>query len=330
MLQQSAPIVFAGSLLLLYVGAISAQEKPAWPRPAPGPHKVATLLFDWQDAKRDRKVPVKIYHPADLSAPAPVIVYSHGTGGSREGYAYLGQFWASHGYICVHPQHHGSDSEIFKGNAKIVDALKKAVADPKNAVDRPRDISFVLDELAKLNKDHAALKGKLDFAAVGLSGHSFGAHTTLVSAGQAMGGVAVKDKRIKAIIPMSAAAPKIGVDKAYADMKLPMMLMSGTLDDSPIGDTKAKDRRVPFDKVQGVDKWFINFEGGDHMIFSGRLAKDPQRKTDAEFQRAIEQASLAFWDAYLKNDAGAKAWLSGKGLPNYLGKLASVEVKTAP
>lgn len=159
-----------------------------------------------------------------------------------------------------------------------MDALKKAVADPRNAIERPRDVSFVLDELARLNKEHAALKGKLNLDAVGLSGHSFGGHTTMVAAGQTMGGLAVKDKRIKAIVPMSAAPPKVGVDKAYVDVKLPMMLMSGTLDDSPVGDTKAKDRRVPFDKVQGVDKWFINFEDGDHMIFSGRLAKDPHAR----------------------------------------------------
>ncbi len=264
-----------------------------------------------------------------MTEPAPVVVFSHGTGGSREGYAYLGQFWASYGYVCVHPQHAGSDSEIFKGNANLLDAVKKAALNPMNAVDRPKDISFVLDQLAALNKDHATFKGKLNLDAVGLAGHSFGAHTTMVIAGQSLGNLAVKDKRIKAIVPMSAAAPPANLERAFADIKIPTLLMSGTLDDSPIGGTKAKDRRIPFDNIAGVDKFFINFEGGDHMIFSGRFVKGSkdQRKMDAEFQRCIKQSSLAFWDAYLKKDGAARAWLSGKGLAEYLGKLATVEIK---
>jgi predicted dienelactone hydrolase/glucose/arabinose dehydrogenase/sugar lactone lactonase YvrE len=304
------------------------QDKTARPKADPGPHKTASISFDWKDTARDRVVPVKIWHPKDMTERAPVVVFSHGTGGSREGYAYLGQFWASHGYVCVHPQHAGSDSEIFKGNANILDALKKAALNPKNAVERPKDISFVLDQLAALNKDHANFKRKLNLDAVGLAGHSFGAHTTMVIAGQTLGSLAVKDRRIKAVVPMSAAAPAANLERAFADIKIPTLLMSGTLDDSPIGGTKAKDRRVPFDKIAGADKFFLNFDGGDHMIFSGRFAKGSyeQRKMDADFQRCIKQSSLAFWDAYLKNDDTARAWLSGKGLAEYLGKLATVEV----
>jgi predicted dienelactone hydrolase len=313
----------------LFAQPMSAQDKPAWPKPDPGPHAIATVTFDWKDTARDRVVPVKIYYPKDLTQSAPVIVFSHGTGGSREGYAYLGKFWASHGYISVHPQHAGSDGKAVMGSGNLLDAVKKAALNPQNAIDRPRDITFVLDQLAKLNKDDATFKGKLNLDAVGLAGHSFGAHTTMVTAGQWMAGLKVKDSRIKAIIPMSASAPKANLDKAYADVKLPTMLMTGTLDDSPIGETKAKDRRVPFDKLAGIDKWFINFEGGDHMIFSGRFTKptDAERKMDPEFQRCIKQATLAFWDAHLKNDVSARAWLTGNGLPDYLGKRASVESK---
>ena len=146
---------------------------------------------------------------------------------------------------------------------------------------------------------------------------------------QSLGNLALKDKRIKAIVPMSATAPLANLDRAFADIKIPTLLMSGTLDDSPIGGTKAKDRRVPFDRIAGAEKFFINFEGGDHMIFSGRFVKgsNEQRKMDADFQRCIKQSSLAFWNAYLKNDDTARAWLSGKGLAEYLGKLATVEVK---
>ena len=305
------------------------QEKSAWPRADPGPHEVASALLEWKDARRDRAVPVKIYYPKDLTAPAPVIVYSHGTGGSRDGYAYLGNFWASHGYVSVHPQHHGSDRDVFKDNPKILEALKKAAFNPQSAVDRQEDIIFVLDQVTMLNKGDARFKGKFNLDAIGMSGHSFGAHTTFEAAGQAMAGLKVKDSRIKAIIPMSAPLPKLNIDRAYANVHVPTMLMSGTLDDSPLSETKAKDRRVAYDKLAGVDKWFINFEGGDHMIFSGRLAAKGDRKMDADFQRCIKQATLAFWDAYLKNDRAARAWLTGRGLEEYVGKWAKIESKMA-
>src|ERR1700722_1072373 len=79
-----------------------------------GPFAVQTVRYDWHDSKRDRDIPVKIYFPKTGEGPFPVIIFSHGLGGSREGYAYLGNHWASHGYISVHVQHLGSDSAVWQ------------------------------------------------------------------------------------------------------------------------------------------------------------------------------------------------------------------------
>ena len=76
----------------------------------PGSYAVATVSYDWTDSARNRKVPVKIYYPEKGQGPFPVIVFSHGLGGSREGYEYLGRRWASHGYVSVHVQHLGSET----------------------------------------------------------------------------------------------------------------------------------------------------------------------------------------------------------------------------
>ena len=62
---------------------------------AAGPYKVASVKYEWRDTARDREVPVKIYYPADCNTPCPVIIFSHGLGGSRDGYEYLGRHWAS-------------------------------------------------------------------------------------------------------------------------------------------------------------------------------------------------------------------------------------------
>ena len=46
----------------------------------------------------------------------PLVVFSHGIGGSRRGYSYLGQHWASHGVASLHLQHIGSDRNVWFGN----------------------------------------------------------------------------------------------------------------------------------------------------------------------------------------------------------------------
>ena len=49
------------------------------------------------------------------------------------------------------------------------------------------------------------------------------------------------------------------------------------------------------------------------MVFADRR-RHSHAERDALLHRLIQAASTAFWDAYLKNDAEAKAWLAGPGL----------------
>lgn len=85
----------------------------------------SVLEFDWVDATREgdpnRHVPARLYLPNVPSAapgvtlvtkPVPLIVFSHGIGGSRAGYSHLGRDWASHGFASLHVQHLGSDRAI--------------------------------------------------------------------------------------------------------------------------------------------------------------------------------------------------------------------------
>ena len=65
------------------------------------------------DAARDRDIPVRVYLPPH-TAPAPVVLFSHGLGGSRSGSAFLGEHWAARGYVAVFLQHPGSDESVWK------------------------------------------------------------------------------------------------------------------------------------------------------------------------------------------------------------------------
>lgn len=323
-----AGAVWSGTILAGY-----AKESIATPwRTDAITNAVTVSRAEWRDAKRDRIVPVKIYASQSGRGPFPVIIFSHGLGGTREGYEYLGQCWAAQGYVSVHLQHAGSDDAVWKdaGAGKRMSAMHSAANQPRNAINRAQDVSFALDQLTQLNATNSAWRGKLDLTRVGVAGHSFGAHTTLAVAGaaySALGTGSGGDVRVKAAIPMSAPVPanKTRLDDAYAGVKIPCLHMTGTEDNSPIGDTKAFERRMPFDHCHHSDQFLITFTGGDHAIFGGRERVLGGAK-DTEFQRLITQSSLAFWDAYLRDDAKAKEWLTGK-FKDALGKEGVFEVK---
>ncbi len=322
------------------------QEKGVYTQP--GPFQVESFREDWHDSARNRTIPVKIYHPIQdgrsAPGPFPVILFSHGLGGSREGYEYLGRHWASYGYVCVHLQHPGSDESVWRGKAQPIKSLQEAVRNPllavNGAVNRTADVRFALDWLETLQKKPGSLKGRLDLGRIGMAGHSFGASTTLALAGQ----VAVlptgreisgADSRIKAAVVMSPPVPKRPTQrqKAYQKITIPCFYMTGTEDDSPIGETRKEDRRVPFDlSGSAADRYLVTFTGGDHGIFAGRSALTPrrQREKDAIFHKLICAASTAFWDAYLREDSKAKEWLlSEDGFQRLLGPDGTFEKKSA-
>ena len=312
-------------------GPLSAEQPPGVVAAKPGPFAVGVATYDWVDKTRDREVPVKIYFPKTGRGPFPIIIFSHGLGGSRDGYEYLGRHWAGHGYVSVHLQHKGSDTAVWKGQARPLEAMRNSLTDPRNAINRPLDVRFAIDEMEKISREQGPLGGRLDLSHIGMAGHSFGAWTTLAVIGEAFIGPggresSLPDPRVKAAIAMSAPAPRdrATFDKAFATVKVPCLHMTGTLDDSPIGDTKAKDRRVPFDHIRGADQYLVTFAGGDHMIFSGRGRLAGGSK-DAAFQALILTATTAFWDAYLKGDRRAKAFLTGEGLVKTLGDEGRLE-----
>lgn len=305
-----------------------------------GPLEVRSLLLTWEDSSRSRNLPVKIYFPSGGDDRFPVILFSHGLGGSREGYAYLGRNWASHGYVSVHLQHPGSDDSVWRGSlpAEVMNRLREAARNPRAAQDRYRDVKFALDRLSELDRaaelegEPNPLAGRLDLERIGMAGHSFGALTTLAAVGQRVEipRADVSDPRIRAAIPMSA--PVTGWRETdYAAIRVPLMHMTGTLDDSPIGGTRAADRRIPFDRISQAEQYLIIFRDGDHMIFGGRsgmLGRLTGRNQDAEFHRLILAASLAFWDAYLRGDAEARRWLTEDGLESRLGDRGTLARKS--
>jgi predicted dienelactone hydrolase len=296
-----------------------------------GAHPVAVLKGDWKDANRSRAVPYLVRYPTDLTGPAPVVIFSHGLGGSREGAAYYGDHLASHGFIVVYVQHPGSDVGIFDGKG-----LSRAVADaslsPRSALDRFFDIPFALDQLAAMSQAPGPLQGRLDLNRIGMSGHSFGAVTTEVMAGQVFrAGASLPEPRFKAFLAMSPSPDRDGDNaRAFARITRPFLFLTGTRDEAQVGPRaleSAENRDKPFEAITGVPENLVVLTGGDHMVFSGRQEMGRSRPGDERFRDIVKAASLAFWDAYLMDDDAAAHWLRDGGLAAYAGADAKVKSK---
>ncbi|AFY39674.1 hypothetical protein Lepto7376_3471 [[Leptolyngbya] sp. PCC 7376] len=119
-----------------------------------------------------------LYQPEPLPEKTFVIALSHGLGAMPEDLEAFAIHLASHGYLVVTPQHHGSNSDRLK---LMLQGEVDEVFPFSEFGDRPHRITEILDQLEHLNKKQ--FEGKLHLLEVGVMGHSFGAYTALTLAG---------------------------------------------------------------------------------------------------------------------------------------------------
>ncbi len=268
------------------------------------------------DAKRG--LPLLVVLPK-TTAPAPVILFSHGLGGSNKSCSYLGEQWAGRGYAVVFVQHPGSDESILKGPEDPMTAMRKA-ATVKNLTLRIGDIHTVLDQLGAWNSQPShPLNDRLDLKKIGMAGHSFGAMTTQAVSGQTFPWVGTKftDPRIKAALCLSPSVPERGpAAKAFESVKIPWMLMTGTNDIAFLGPQEISARLGVFPALPPGGKYEVVLNGAEHLAFTDRAV--PGTRRNPLHHKSIRALSTAFWDAFLKGDPAAKAWLDGGGPKNAL------------
>jgi len=316
----------------IFALSTSAAEPSYDPLAVPKDWKAETIDLVVKDTTRDREIPLRVYLPSAKTA-APVILFSHGLGGARENNPYLGQHWSARGYVVVFTQHVGSDESVWKDAAALqrLAAMKKA-ANLQNLLLRLKDIPAVIDQLEKWNAEQASpLFGRLDLQHLGMSGHSFGAVTTQGVSGQkpARGDFSFTEQRIKAAIAMSPSTPKGGGDpqKIFGEVKIPWLLMTGTNDIALIGDTDLESRLAVFPALPPGSKYQLVLDGAEHEAFGDRKLPSSQKTRNPNHHRVILATSTAFWDAYLRDDKSARAWLDGPGPSTVMEKADKWEKK---
>lgn len=277
-----------------------------------GPYAVgyqrASVTYRPAGADSDRTLPLEIWYPAAApgaqltyrllgianvdanlatDAPAlmegearPLVVYSHGNGGFGLVAHPYGEHLASHGFVVVAPDHVGNTAADY--------AAGSADSFVQSAVERPQDISAVLDHLE--SEDAGFLAGRTDVNNVTMIGHSFGGYTALAIAGAApdpdgalgcpsagntdceylaqpdvaaavAGGF--RDPRVVAIVPQAPALVAISAEEV-AGIDIPILLQSGRNDQTTTASTSAEPAWAARD---GVDDLWIDVIAGGHYTF---------------------------------------------------------------
>ncbi|MFT7561312.1 MAG: putative dienelactone hydrolase [Flavobacteriales bacterium] len=174
--------LIAAVLICLGANAASASDV--------GSQAMQYTEVDLYDASRERPVKVSIWYPAGENCDAAIclnssaktsnnIVLSHGSMGSSRSLNWLGYAFASQGFVTVGLNHYG-ESWVY-GQEHV---------DPKSAFelqDRPKDVSFVLDQLSSNQTTNKAFFNRtLNWDNTTIVGHSAGGATALLLAGAQM------------------------------------------------------------------------------------------------------------------------------------------------
>ena len=263
-----------------------------------GPYQVSVVDdLVLSDQARDKQLEIRVYYP-EADGPFPVLVFSHGMGGSKEVGEDLMAYWAGHGYIVICPTHADSIKLYAKehpdevdgwvrdmGKRQMMKLLRQTARSPEDWENRARDISLVLDSLSRIEDESPLLRGRLDHRTIGVGGHSYGAYTTMLIGGAVLdppgraADVSWGDERADALLVMSGqGVGRLGLtEHSWDGFSLPMMVMSGTRDNAA-GGMDVVSRRDPYDYAPAGDKYLVWIEDAVHASFTGGLASGDKRE----------------------------------------------------
>lgn len=306
-----------------------------------GPIGVEQYRWELKDARRNRQLYVDVYRPQRWrSDKTPVIVFSRGLGSRPEDFAEAAKHWASYGYVVVLPQHPGSDRQQ---SLDLKEGRSAQVFLTSEFLERPRDISYVIDELERRNASEFA--GQLDLKSVGVGGHSFGGYTAMAIAGATIDfdflqqecdrlaypntslllecrALALprttynfRDQRVTAVFAANPVNYSIFGPKGLAKIQIPIMIGAGSYDPAAPAVFEQARSFVPLSSTQ---KYFLLIEGQTHIDVSqldGGIGKSiesipglllPSQQLVRDYALSL---GLAFFEVHLAGNASYRPYL---------------------
>jgi predicted dienelactone hydrolase len=231
-----------------------------------GPYSVKSQTLTLTDPNRDRELTVDLYLPetaaGEAIASAPLVVASHGLTGTRKGFANIATHLTSHGFAVAALDHPGSDRNQLEA---LLRGTVDEVAEPTEFSDRPRDISYLLDELTRQNAANGPFANRFNLEQVGMIGHSFGGYTSLAIAGAKLNfetlqtncnsndfifnaantsmllqctalnapeqfSAELRDPRILSVMAMNPVTSSLFGPEGFSQIAIPTLIVSGTAD----------------------------------------------------------------------------------------------------
>jgi len=285
------------------------------------------------DAARDREVVLTVRMPAAEEARAlPMVIFSHGAGGSGDAFVRLSVLLAERGFVVVHPWHSDSLELARRRGEPGIDSQRdlRQLIERVDVVDRLADIRFILSNTERIGAavDRADV---IDAARVGLAGHSAGAMTTQMAAGVTFfpvrgSGAPTRTPIRTPVDGISAFAvisgQGIGSDRgryrrteeSWKACDRPMLVITGSRDEVSISPETPQSRRHPFEYAPADGRKYLAFiDGATHSAFQGPSSRPRMRAQDPANAAWIGEITAAMvaalMEAWVMDDAAAQSWL---------------------
>ncbi|MGP1384157.1 MAG: alpha/beta hydrolase [Thainema sp.] len=285
---------------------------------------------------------VDIYAPQGLNEPAPIVIVSHGFGAVKENFVSVAEHLASHGFVVMVPDHVGSDLAYRQS---YLQGRLNTLLSPVEFLNRPQEISFLIDELEQLVTSDPHWAGLLNLDQIGVMGDSLGATTVLSLAGAEINYARLMDTcqaetvqlnvalylqcraqylppedfqlgdpRIKAAIAAHPLSSGIFGPEGISQIEIPILLTAGSRD---IVAPMMTEQIHPFVWMSATEKYLALFDPATHFITSEQSPQGAEMiprwliGEHQEFGRAYYGVlSIAFFKTYLRNQPEFASYLS--------------------
>ncbi|MDJ0774130.1 MAG: alpha/beta fold hydrolase [Mastigocoleus sp. MO_167.B18] len=264
--------------------------------------------FKFFDASRRRVLMTDVYLPNtkfNLKNQIPAIVISHGLGSDSTNFRYLANYLVSHGFAVVVPNHPGSDTKQIRS---LLDGSASELAQPEEFYNGPLDVTYILDELERINRSDSRFGERLNLQQVGLFGQSFGGYTVLALAGAKIDyknlqescqeralrkswnmslllqcrakklygslqrqGNNLRDERVKAVIAVNPLTSAIFGENGLKSLPVPVMIVASS-DDTIT--PALYEQILPFSWLNNSRKYLALLTGATHFSAIGNSASD--------------------------------------------------------
>ncbi|MCG8584753.1 MAG: hypothetical protein MI757_08600 [Pirellulales bacterium] len=322
--------------------AFAAEPSAALYKSKSGPYSVAANSRVALKRPGGEALAVRVTYPTKARADDeryPIIIFSHGALGSKDGYRPLIEHWASHGYVCVQPTHGDSLSKLSLREKLKIGSLKDHLAKVTSVEHwrtRPEEVRLIIDSLDEIESQVSAIKGRVNRERVGVGGHSFGAHTSMMVAGLELKHPATgrraswSDKRPKVFVWISPQGTSKAADAdAWKSITRPVLVITGTRDTSPRNGKGHRWRREAYENLPEGHKHFFLIRYAQHGFggIVGRMRFPGSGPANAAHVDLVRSTALAMWDAHLKDDPRAARYLSKGEVDGAASDLATFESK---